>query len=97
MACLGFYGQHRSASCTILWRSAHGLNCWFPQQVEEAEEKLRQNLDPYIDWVADRMEPVKRQLTFDTLRSSASSDTQLTKLAEALKRKLSHVNKQGSS
>lgn len=71
--------------------------CLFPQQVEEAEEKLRQNLDPYIDWVADRMEPVKRQLTFDTLRSSASSDTQLTKLAEALKRKLSTMNRQSSS
>ena len=72
-------------------------NCLFPQQVEGAEEKLRQNLDPYIDWVADRMEPVKRQLTFDTLCSSASSDTQLTKLAEALKRKLSNMNRQNSS
>ncbi len=73
------------------------LNCLFPHQVEEAEEKLRQNLDPYIDWVADRMEPIKRQLTFDTLRSSASSDTQLTKLAEALKRKLASVKRQSST
>lgn len=66
-------------------------------QVDEAEEKLRENLDPYIDWVADRMEPVKRQLTFESLRHSSGADTELTRLAEALKRKLSNVNRHSSS
>lgn len=65
--------------------------------MDEAEEKLRESLDPYIDWVADRMEPVKRQLTFDTLRTSAGANTELTKLAEALKRKLSNAHRQNSS
>ena len=58
---------------------------------------MRESLDPYIDWVADRMEPVKRQLTFDTLRNSARADTELTRLAEALKRKLSNANRHSSS
>lgn len=66
-------------------------------QVDEAEDKLRENLDPYIDWVVDCMEPVKRRLTFESLRSSASGDTQVSKLAEALKRKLSNLDRQRSS
>ena len=66
-------------------------------QVDEAEDVLRDSLDPYIDWVADRMEPVRRQLTFDTLRNSAGADTELTRLAEALKRKMSNPSRQHSS
>ena len=58
--------------------------------MDEAEGKLQETLDPYIDWVVDRMEPVKRQLTFDTLnREKSGAERELTKLAEALKRKLS--------
>ena len=68
-----------------------------PLQVDDAEERLRESLDPYIDWVADRMEPVKRQLTFEILRHNPGADTELTRLAEALKRKLSNVNRHSSS
>ena len=66
-------------------------------QVDEAEDKLRESLDPYIDWVADRMEPVKKALTFETLRSSANGDTQISRLSEALRRKLSNLEKHSSS
>ena len=66
-------------------------------QVDEAEDKLRESLDPYIDWVADRMEPVKKALTFETLRSSANGDTQISRLSEAFRRKLSNLEKHSSS
>ena len=66
-------------------------------QVDEAEVKLRESLDPYIDWVADRMEPIKKALTFETLRRSANGDTQISRLSEALRRKLSNLEKHSSS
>ncbi len=67
-------------------------------QVDEAEDKLRERLDPYIDWVVDRMEPVRRQLTVDTLhdREKSGAEKELAKLAEALKRKLSKAHRQES-
>ena len=64
--------------------------------MDEAEGKLQETLDPYIDWVADRMEPVRRQLTFDTLREKSGTERELTKLQEALKRKLSKAHRQES-
>lgn len=58
-------------------------------QIDEAEGKLRDALEPTVAWVSGVVSPLKGWLTFESLRGPAEADTEFAQLTRALKLKLS--------